>query len=73
MEATNIDVKKVSPNGYGNCICFRVYCGYQVDFGNGKSCVWVDMLYRGEYVLSIISPFWGFHLFKMLAGIPNFE
>lgn len=28
-------------------ICFSIYSGLEADFGNGKSCIWVDVLDGG--------------------------
>eukprot|EP01018_Ginkgo_biloba_P010389 Gb_07861 [translate_table: standard] len=56
-EVANIDVKKDSPVGHGRIICFSIYCGPQADFGNGKSCVWVDVLDGGEDVLTVFAPY----------------
>lgn len=43
-EVADIDVKKECPVGHGRVICFSIYCGPEADFGNGKTCVWVDVL-----------------------------
>jgi DNA polymerase-1 len=58
-EVAGIDVKKESPVGHGNIICFSIYCGSQADFGNGKSCLWVDVLDGGKDVLSVFAPYFG--------------
>ncbi|CAI9773443.1 unnamed protein product [Fraxinus pennsylvanica] len=46
-EAPKIDVKEETPVDHGEIICFSIYSGPDVDFGNGKSCVWVDLLDGG--------------------------
>lgn len=58
-EVAYIDIKKESPVGHGKIICFSIYCGSQADFGNGKSCVWVDVLGGGKDVLSEFSCYFG--------------
>lgn len=40
-ETTGVNVKKVGPVGNGQVICMSIFCGEDVDFGNGP-CVWVD-------------------------------
>ena len=42
-EVSNIDLKKQGPVGNGKVICFSIYCGPDVDFGNGPK-LWVDTL-----------------------------
>ncbi|KAH9288195.1 hypothetical protein KI387_032312 [Taxus chinensis] len=56
-EVADIDVKKESPVGHGKVICFSIYCGSEANFGDGKSCVWVDVLDGGEDVLSVFAPY----------------
>ncbi|XP_057856787.2 DNA polymerase I B, chloroplastic/mitochondrial isoform X2 [Cryptomeria japonica] len=56
-EVADIDVKTESPVGHGKIICFSVYCGLEASFGDGKSCVWVDVLDGGEDVLSVFAPY----------------
>ncbi|CAA3033489.1 DNA polymerase I B, chloroplastic mitochondrial-like [Olea europaea subsp. europaea] len=46
-EVAKIDVKEETPVDHGEIICFSIYSGPDVDFGNGKSCVWVDVLDGG--------------------------
>ncbi|RVX04014.1 DNA polymerase I A, chloroplastic/mitochondrial [Vitis vinifera] len=43
----NIDVKRETPVDHGEIICFSIYSGPEADFGNGKSCIWVDVLDGG--------------------------
>lgn len=53
-----IDVKQETPVDHGEVICFSIYCGHEADFGNGKSCIWVDVLDGGgKDILDIFSPF----------------
>ena len=59
MQVADIDIKKESPVGHGKIICFSIYCGSQADFGNGKSCLWVDVLDGGKDVLSVFAPYFG--------------
>ncbi|KAE8680208.1 DNA polymerase I B [Hibiscus syriacus] len=46
-EVSNIDVKKETPIDHGEITCFSIYSGEDADFGNGKSCIWVDILDGG--------------------------
>ncbi|KAL8144225.1 hypothetical protein V2J09_017257 [Rumex salicifolius] len=46
-EVSKIDVKQETPVDHGEITCFSIYCGEEADFGNGKSCVWVDVLDGG--------------------------
>ena len=43
VESIDIDVKTQSPVTHGRIICFSVFCGKDVDFGNGPR-LWVDTL-----------------------------
>ncbi|KAG8046620.1 hypothetical protein GUJ93_ZPchr0008g11438 [Zizania palustris] len=59
-EVANIDVKEETPVGHGEVICFSIYSGNsdgQVDFGNGKTCIWVDVLDGGRDVLMEFATF----------------
>uniref|UniRef100_J3MQT9 DNA-directed DNA polymerase n=1 Tax=Oryza brachyantha TaxID=4533 RepID=J3MQT9_ORYBR len=59
-EVANIDVKEETPVGHGEVICFSIYSGHfdgQADFGNGKTCIWVDVLDGGRDVLMEFAPF----------------
>lgn len=51
MQVANIEVKQVTPVDHGEIICFSIYSGPQADFGNGKSCIWVDVLDGGNELL----------------------
>lgn len=51
MQVAKIDVKQVTPVDHGEIICFSIYSGPQADFGNGKSCIWVDVLDGGKELL----------------------
>ncbi|PPD68015.1 hypothetical protein GOBAR_DD35106 [Gossypium barbadense] len=44
---SNIDVKQETPVDHGEITCFSIYSGADADFGNGKSCIWVDILDGG--------------------------
>ncbi|CAN0901055.1 DNA polymerase I B, chloroplastic/mitochondrial [Linum grandiflorum] len=46
-EVSNIDVKVQTPIRHGELICFSIYSGPEADYGNGKSCIWVDVLDGG--------------------------
>ncbi|KAJ0585910.1 putative DNA-directed DNA polymerase [Helianthus annuus] len=57
-EVAAIDVKQETPVDHGEVICFSVYGGHEADFGNGKSCIWVDVLDGGgKKILDIFSRF----------------
>ncbi|CAN1768174.1 DNA polymerase I B, chloroplastic/mitochondrial [Linum perenne] len=43
-EVSNIDLKVQTPIDHGELICFSIYSGPEADYGNGKSCIWVDVL-----------------------------
>ncbi|KAE8725498.1 DNA polymerase I A [Hibiscus syriacus] len=46
-EVSNIDVKLETPVDHGEITCFSIYSGEDADFGNGRSCIWVDVLDGG--------------------------
>lgn len=53
-----IDVKQETPVDHGEIICFSIYCGPEADFGDGKSCIWVDVLDGGgSWLLATFKPF----------------
>ncbi|CAN6241070.1 unnamed protein product [Urochloa humidicola] len=59
-EVANIDVKQETPVGHGKVTCFSIYSstsGAEADFGNGKTCIWVDVLDGGSDVLMEFAPF----------------
>ncbi|KAF8391518.1 hypothetical protein HHK36_023823 [Tetracentron sinense] len=57
-EVSKIDVKQETPVNHGEVICFSIYSGPEVDFGNGKSCIWVDVLGGGgRDILIEFAPF----------------
>ncbi|KAL5721700.1 DNA-directed DNA polymerase [Ranunculus cassubicifolius] len=57
-EVAKIDVKLDTPVAHGEIICFSIYSGPEVDFGNGKSCIWVDVLDGGgRELLMEFAPF----------------
>ncbi len=49
-EAVDIELKEEGPVGHGKVICFSVYCGEDVNFGNGPR-LWVDNLGHAEGVI----------------------
>jgi DNA polymerase-1 len=55
-------VKEETPIDHGEITCFSIYSGPEADFGNGKSCIWVDVLDGGgrdllhEFALFFESP-----------------
>ncbi|KZV33486.1 DNA polymerase I B, chloroplastic/mitochondrial-like [Dorcoceras hygrometricum] len=54
----NIDVKEETPVDHGEIICFSIYSGSGADFGDGKSCIWVDVLDGGgRELLTVFAPF----------------
>ncbi|KAI4388180.1 hypothetical protein MLD38_000533 [Melastoma candidum] len=57
-EVARIDVKDETPVDHGEIICFSIYSGPEADFGNGKSCIWVDVLDGGgRDILLKFAPF----------------
>lgn len=55
---SDIEVKDETPVDHGRLICFSIYCGSDADFGNGKSCIWVDVLgENGREVLAEFKPY----------------
>ncbi|XP_024033138.1 DNA polymerase I A, chloroplastic/mitochondrial isoform X2 [Citrus clementina] len=57
-EVAKIDVKQETPVDHGKVICFSIYSGPEADFGNGKSCIWVDLLDGGgRDILNEFAPF----------------
>ncbi|XP_050941666.1 DNA polymerase I B, chloroplastic/mitochondrial-like [Cucumis melo] len=57
-EVARIDVKQETPIDHGEVICFSIYSGPGADFGNGKSCIWVDVLDGGgKEILLQFAPF----------------
>ncbi|KAF5205146.1 Dna polymerase i a protein [Thalictrum thalictroides] len=57
-EVASIDVKKETPVNHGEIICFSIYSGETADYGNGKSCIWVDVLDGGgRELLMEFAPF----------------
>lgn len=61
MQVANINVKEETPVGHGEVICFSIYSedsnSQTADFGNGKTCIWVDVLDGGRDVLMEFTPF----------------
>ncbi|KAH7427135.1 hypothetical protein KP509_10G031600 [Ceratopteris richardii] len=56
-EVADIDVKKESPVGHGRVICFSIYCGPNTDFGNGKTCIWVDVMDSNAELLGVFKSY----------------
>ncbi|RAL43428.1 hypothetical protein DM860_012569 [Cuscuta australis] len=57
-EVARIDVKHDTPVGHGEIICFSIYSGPHAEFGDGKSCVWIDVLDGGgKDILVEFAPF----------------
>ncbi|KAK1583423.1 hypothetical protein Q3G72_023630 [Acer saccharum] len=57
-EVAKIDVKQETPIDHGEMICFSIYSGPKADFGDGKSCIWVDVLDGGgSALLNEFAPF----------------
>uniref|UniRef100_A0A0E0MPY5 DNA-directed DNA polymerase n=1 Tax=Oryza punctata TaxID=4537 RepID=A0A0E0MPY5_ORYPU len=60
-EVADIDAKEKTPVGHGEVICFSIYSANSdvqaADFGNGKTCLWVDVLDGGRGVLMEFAPF----------------
>lgn len=79
-QVANIDVKRETPVDHGEIICFSIYSGPEADFGNGKSCIWVDVLDGGgRDILVEFAPFFEdplikkvFFYFMVLLILSNF-
>ncbi|CDP05771.1 unnamed protein product [Coffea canephora] len=57
-EVSKIDVKQETPVDHGEIVCCSIYCGPEANFGNGKSCIWVDLLDEdGRNILAEFAPF----------------
>ncbi len=56
-QVASIDVTKETPVGHGTIVCFSVYCGPDVNFGGGKTKLWVDVLTGGAEVLQAFKPY----------------
>ncbi|TVU23027.1 hypothetical protein EJB05_32756, partial [Eragrostis curvula] len=60
-EVADIDAKNMTSVGHGEVICFSIYSANSdvqaADFGNGKTCIWVDVLDGGRGVLTEFAPF----------------
>ena len=61
LQVADIDAKEMTPVGHGEVICFSIYSANSdvqaADFGNGKTCIWVDVLDGGRCVLMEFAPF----------------
>ncbi|KAK2654501.1 hypothetical protein Ddye_014357 [Dipteronia dyeriana] len=57
-EVAKIDVEQETPIDHGEVICFSIYSGTEADSGDGKSCIWVDVLDGGgSALLNEFAPF----------------
>lgn len=57
-EVSKINAKQETPVDHGEIICFSIYSGEEVHYGNGKSCVWVDVLDGGgKDIFAEFAPF----------------
>ncbi|KAK4858277.1 hypothetical protein QYF36_013729 [Acer negundo] len=57
-EVAKINVKQETPIDHGEVICLSIYSGPEADFGDGKSCIWVDVLNGGgSALLNEFAPF----------------
>ncbi|XP_059665247.1 DNA polymerase I A, chloroplastic/mitochondrial-like isoform X2 [Cornus florida] len=57
-EVAKIDVRRETPIDHGELICFSIYSEPAANFGNGKSCIWVDVLDGGgRSLLAEFAPF----------------
>ncbi|KAK2639601.1 hypothetical protein Ddye_027396 [Dipteronia dyeriana] len=57
-EVAKIDLKQETPIDHGEVICFSIYSGPKADFGDQKSCIWVDVLDGGgSALLNEFAPF----------------
>ncbi|CAL4893473.1 unnamed protein product [Urochloa decumbens] len=60
-EVAQIDAKEKTPVGHREVICFTIYSANSdaqaADFGNGKTCIWVDVLDGGRGVLMEFAAF----------------
>ncbi|VVB00979.1 unnamed protein product [Arabis nemorensis] len=66
-EVSGIEVKD-------ELICFSIYCGSEADFGNGKSCIWVDVLgENGREVLSVFKPYFEDSSIRKLGWLSSFQ
>lgn len=60
-------MKQETPVNHGELICFSIYShnsDMQADFGNGKPCIWVDVLDGERDVLKEFVPFFEDPLIK---------
>lgn len=56
-QVADIDVTKETPVSHGKIVCFSIYCGPEMDFGNGTRRLWVDVLTGGAPVLDAFKPY----------------
>lgn len=65
-------MKDETPVDHGEIICFSIYCGPEADFGNGKSCIWVDLLDGdGKKILTEFAPFFEDHSIKKVVYLAD--
>lgn len=57
-------MKQDTPVDHGEIICLSIYSGPGADFGNGKSCIWVDLLDTERDIIMIFTPFFEDHSIK---------
>ena len=57
-QVNKIDLKQETPVDHGEITCFCICSGSQANFGNNKSCIWVDVLDGGgSSLLAVFAPF----------------
>lgn len=64
-------MKQATPVDHGEIICFSIYSGPQADFGNGKSCLWIDVLDGGRDLLIEFAPFFEDPSIKKVNSLPS--
>ncbi|KAM7489740.1 hypothetical protein LguiB_027224 [Lonicera macranthoides] len=58
LRVNKIDLKQETPVDHGEITCFCICSGSQANFGNNKSCIWVDVLDGGGIsLLAVFAPF----------------
>ncbi|KAK9151816.1 hypothetical protein Syun_010125 [Stephania yunnanensis] len=72
-EVAKIDVKEETPVDHGEIICFSIYSGPEADFGDGKSCIWVDVLDGGVDLLKEFALFFEDPLIKKVWHNYSFD
>lgn len=65
-------MKQETPVDHGEITCFSIFCGPEADFGNGKSCIWVDILDGGgKEILAEFAPFFEDPSIKKVTNLFN--